>query len=144
MIPKDEAIEVPTVGKRRSRTISREILGEIIEPRVEEMLTLVKREIAKSGYEDLLPSGIVLTGGAAIMEGMTEIAEDIFNLPVRRGVPVNIGGLTDIVNSPIYSTGVGLVLYGMRNKNKDTFDNGDDNLFIKIMKRMRRWFEEFF
>jgi cell division protein FtsA len=144
MIPKDEAIEVPTVGKRRSRTISREILGEIIEPRVEEMLTLVKREIAKSGYEDLLPSGIVLTGGASIMEGMTEIAEDIFNLPVRRGVPVNIGGLTDIVNSPIYSTGVGLVLYGMRNKNKDTFDNGDDNLFIKIMKRMRRWFEEFF
>ncbi len=144
LIPKDEVIEVPTVGRRRSRSISRKLLGEIIEPRIEEILTLVKKEIIKSGYEDLLPSGVVLTGGASIMEGITEIAEDIFDMPVRRGIPGGIGGLTDIVSSPIYSTGVGLVLYGMRNKDKDSFENGDDSLFLKIMKRMREWFKEFF
>ncbi len=110
----DEEIEVPSVGGRPPRILSRQMLAEIIEPRMEEILTLIRREIQKSGYEDLLPAGVVLTGGSSIMAGIEELSERILQLPVRQGAPGGIGGLVDMVNGPMYSTGVGLVLYGMQ------------------------------
>jgi cell division protein FtsA len=106
----EETIEVPSVGGRRSRSLSRQILSEIIEPRMEEIFTLVHREIVKSGYENLIPSGLVLTGGSASLEGLPELVEQIFNLPVRRGYPSGVGGLMDVVNNPMYAAAVGLIL----------------------------------
>ncbi len=144
MVKRDEMIEVPSVGGRKPRTVSRQILAEIIEPRVEEIMTLVNREVIKAGFEDVVASGVVLTGGSASLEGMAEIAEQVFNLPVRRGLPVGISGLTDVVNSPMYSTGVGLVLYGYKNRNEDKFRVGQKNIFGKITKRMKEWLSEFF
>ncbi|MEE9276270.1 MAG: cell division protein FtsA, partial [bacterium] len=114
----DEEIEVPSVGGRPPRVLSRQMLAEIIEPRMEEILTLVRREIQKSGMEDLLPAGVVLTGGASIMEGTIELAERVLDLPVRLGMPSKIGGLVDMVNTPMFSTGVGLVIYAVRSRSR--------------------------
>lgn len=144
LVGKDETLEVPSMGGRKPRTLSRQLLADIIEPRVEEIFTLVRNEIIRSGYEDLLPSGIVLTGGSSLMEGMVELGEQVFNLPVRKGDPVGIGGLVDVVNSPIYATGVGLVLHGYKQPGKNRFKMGDENLFAKVTKRMREWFNEYF
>jgi cell division protein FtsA len=144
MVGKDETIEVPSVGGREPRILSRQLLAEILEPRVEEIFTLVNREIVKSGFEDQLASGVVLTGGSAILPGMPELAEQIFDLPVRRGQPTDIGGLTDVVNSPIYATGVGLVKYGSRNMQTRNFVIGQENLFDRVARRMKEWFGEFF
>ncbi|TYO96099.1 cell division protein FtsA [Geothermobacter ehrlichii] len=144
MVGKDETIEVPSVGGREPRVLSRMLLAEILEPRVEEIFTLVNREIVRSGFEDLIASGVVLTGGSSILPGMPELAEQVFNLPVRRGVPKDIGGLTDVVNSPIYATGVGLVKYGSRNLQAKKFSIGEDNLFDRVIRRMKEWFGEFF
>jgi cell division protein FtsA len=144
MVGKDETIEVPSVGGREPRVLSRQLLAEILEPRVEEIFTLVNREIVKSGFEDLIASGVVITGGTCILPGMPELAEQIFNLPVRRGVPQDIGGLTDVVNSPVYATGVGLVKYGSRNLQTRNFVIGQANVFDKVVRRMKEWFGEFF
>ena len=146
MVRKDETIEVPSVGGRNPRVLSRQTLAEIIEPRVEEILTLVHHEIVKAGFSNLIASGVVLTGGCAILEGIPELAEQIFNLPVRRGTPVGIGGLVDLVGSPIYATGVGLVLYGSqhREQTQSRFKVGDGNLFAKVTHRMKEWIGEFF
>lgn len=144
LIPKDEIIEVPSVGGREPRKVSRQILGEIIEPRMEEILGLAHREIVKSGYDDLLAAGVVLTGGTAILEGITELAEQIFNTPVRRGYPIGIGGLTDIVNSPMYATGVGLIIYGSKDYYRNVFKRSDGNIFNRVNRRMKKWFTEFF
>jgi cell division protein FtsA len=140
MVKKEETIEVPSVGGRRPRVLSRQILAEIIEPRMEEILTLVHREILKSGYENLIPSGVVLTGGTASLEGLPELVEQIFNLPVRRGYPSGVGGLLDVVNNPMYATGVGLVLYGKGHGPEARFRNGDRRIFARV----KRWFSEFF
>ncbi len=144
MVGKDEKIEVPSVGGREPRVLSRQLLAEILEPRVEEIFSLVNREIMKSGYEDLIASGVVLTGGTSILPGMPELAEQIFNLPVRRGLPRDIGGLTDVVASPIHATGVGLVKYGSRNMQTRNFVIGQENVFDKVFRRMREWLGEFF
>ena len=144
MVNKEEMIEVPSVGGRKSRTLSRQTLAEIIEPRVEEILTLVQGEIVRSGYANLIGSGIVLTGGTSIMEGMPEIAEQVFNLPVRRGYPMGITGLVDLVNSPTYATGVGLVIYGSRNASKRSIPSGRTDIISKASRRMRDWLGEFF
>lgn len=144
MVGKDETIEVPSVGGREPRILSRQLLAEILEPRVEEIFTLVNREIVKSGFEDVIASGVVITGGTSILPGMPELAEQIFNLPVRRGVPLEIGGLTDVVNSPVYATGVGLVKYGSRNLQIRNFSIGQENVFDKVIRRMKEWFGEFF
>lgn len=144
MVKKEEMIEVPSVGGRKPRTLSRQTLAEIIEPRVEEILTLVQGEIVRSGYANLIGSGIVLTGGTAIMEGMPEIAEQVFNLPVRRGYPMGITGLVDLVNSPIYATGVGLVIYGSKNRPRRPPPSGKANILVKASRRMRDWLGEFF
>jgi cell division protein FtsA len=144
MVGKEETIEVPSVGGREPRVLSRQLLAEILEPRVEEIFTLVNRELIKSGYENRISSGLVITGGSAILPGMPELAEQIFNLPVRRGVPQGIGGLADVVNSPIYATGVGLVKYGSRNMQSSNFAIGQENVFDKVVRRMKEWFGEFF
>jgi cell division protein FtsA len=144
MVGKDENIEVPSVGGREPRVLSRQLLAEILEPRVEEIFTLVNREIIRSGYQDFIASGVVITGGTSILPGMPEIAEQIFNLPVRRGVPQGIGGLTDVVNSPIFATGVGLVKYGSRNLKAHKFMIGQENVFDKVVRRMKEWLNEFF
>ncbi len=144
MVGKDETIEVPSVGGREPRILSRQLLAEILEPRVEEIFSLVNRELIKSGYGDLIASGVVITGGSAILPGMPELAEQVFNLPVRRGKPLNIGGLVDVVNSPIYATAVGLVKYGSMNTKVQSFKVGDENIFERLTKRMKDWFGEFF
>lgn len=144
MVGKDERVEVPSVGGRGSRTISRQILCEIIEPRLEEMFQLIQREIAKSGYEGSLVSGMVLTGGSTLLPGMIEMAEEVFGMPVRLGVPIHVGGLIDVVSSPIYATGVGLVLYGMKRQDKNFFRIRENNLFHKVKNRMVDWVSEFF
>ena len=144
MVRKDETIEVPSVGGRKPRILSRQTLAEIIEPRVEEILSLVHSEILKTGYGNLIASGVILTGGSAILEGIPELAEQVFNLPVRRGAPIGIGGLVDLVNSPMYATGVGLVLYGSRNKAQSRFRVGEKNIFSKVTHRMKEWIGEFF
>jgi cell division protein FtsA len=144
MIPKNEIIEVPSVGGREPREVTRQILGRIIEPRAEEILNMSYKEVIKSGYEDILAAGVVLTGGTSIMAGITELAEHVFNMPVRRGFPAGIGGLTDVVNSPMYATGVGLVIYGSKNVSKDALKSFEMNIFGKTLHRIKRWFLEFF
>lgn len=144
LVRKDETIEVPSVGGRKPRILSRQTLAEIIEPRVEEILSLVRDELVKMGYGNLLASGVILTGGSAILEGIPELAEQVFNLPVRRGTPIGIGGLVDLVNSPIYATGVGLVLYGSRHMAQSRFKVGEGNVFRKVTQRMKEWIGEFF
>lgn len=112
LVSKDETIEVPSTGGRSPRVLSKLVLSEIIEPRVTEIFTLVQRELIRSGCDEYLTSGIVLTGGCANLGGIASVAENVFNLPVRVGTPVGIGGLKDLVSAPEYSTAVGLVLYG--------------------------------
>lgn len=111
-VPAEETIDVPSVGGRKPRQLSRQILSEIIQPRVEEIFTLVARDLSKAGLMDAATAGVVVTGGTAILEGVPELAEAVFDLPVRRGLPETVGGLAEAVKSPIYSTGVGLALYG--------------------------------
>ena len=108
----DETIKVPSVGDRPPRDLSRQSLAEVVEPRYDELFTLVQAELRRSGFEDLIPAGIVLTGGTSKMEGVVELAEEIFHMPVRIGAPSRVKGLTDIVRNPIYSTAVGLLEYG--------------------------------
>jgi len=144
MVKKEEMIEVPSVGGRRSRSLSRQILAEIIEPRMEEIFSLVHREILKSGYENLIPSGVVLTGGTASLEGLPELVEQIFNLPVRRGYPAGVGGLMDVVNNPMYATGVGLILYGKRYGSEGRVKNAERGLFGKMGQGVKKFFSEFF
>ena len=142
MIPKESTIEVPSVGGRGPREVSRQILGRIIEPRLEEILTMAHKEIIKSGFEDLLAAGIVLTGGTALLEGITELAERIFNMPVRRGYPTGIGGLTDVVNSPLFATGVGLVIYGSKNLSIQSRSGG--NILTNLIAKIKNWILELF
>jgi cell division protein FtsA len=114
LVREDETIDVPSVGGRKPRQLSRQILSEIVQPRVEEIFTLVARDVARAGFQDVAAAGVVVTGGTSIMQGVPELAEQIFDLPVRRGVPAGVGGLADVVRSPIYSTAVGLARYGAR------------------------------
>jgi cell division protein FtsA len=144
MVTRDERVEVPSVGGRSARTISRQILCEIIEPRLDEIFQLIRREIAKSGYDGLLASGVVMTGGSTLLPGMVQMAEEVMGMPVRLGVPMHVIGLTDVISSPIYATGVGLVLYGMKRQDKNFFRIREDNIFGKVRGRMLDWFSEFF
>ncbi|MDP1708578.1 MAG: cell division protein FtsA [Gammaproteobacteria bacterium] len=136
----DETIEVPSVGDRPARRLARQTLAEVVEPRLEELFTLVQTELRRSGFEDLIAAGIVLTGGSSKMEGTVELAEEIFHMPVRIGLPQYIGGLVDVVRNPIYSTGVGLLLFGLRHRSgpgperRLKSDRG-------VWGRMRSWFQ---
>jgi cell division protein FtsA len=143
MIGKDETIEVPGVGGRSPRTLSRQILGEILEPRVEEIFTLIYEELVQSGYDELASSGVVVTGGSAELPGISEMAEQIFSAPARVGYPQEVNGLVDLINKPMYATAVGLVLYGAKTyKQKKKFRIRDSNIFHLVMARMKRWFKD--
>jgi cell division protein FtsA len=143
MVDEDETMDVASVGGRRSRVMARRILSEILQPRAEEIFHLVWDEIRRAGYEKSLNSGIVLTGGGAILEGMPEIAEQIFDLPIRRGAPAGIGGLADHVSSPAFATPVGLVVYGQRNQVVEARTSGV-GAFSRVAGRLRGLFREFF
>ena len=138
----DDMIEVPGMGGREARKLPRQILGEILEPRMEEIFTLAKREVYRAGLENSFPSGLVLTGGTSLLEGATEIAESVFNLQTRLGKPQGITGLVDVVNNPMYATGVGLVLYGAKNQAEKKFRIRDANIFNRIVAQMKRWFKD--
>jgi cell division protein FtsA len=137
----DETIKVPSVGDRPPRDLSRQALAEVVEPRYDELFTLVQAELRRSGFEDMLAGGIVLTGGTAKMEGVVELAEEIFHIPVRLGSPAHVSGLTDIVRNPIYSTGVGLLMYGLRQQNAAGGVSASSKNPIGFMKRAKQWFQ---
>ncbi|EAS47279.1 cell division protein FtsA [marine gamma proteobacterium HTCC2207] len=132
----EETVKVPSVGDREARDLSRQSLAEVVEPRYDELFTLIQAEIRRSGFEELIAAGVVLTGGTSKMEGVVELAEEIFHMPVRIGTPVNIKGLSDVVNNPIYSTGVGLLHFGAQAQRKqsagDTVKGPSQSWFSKL------------
>jgi cell division protein FtsA len=138
----DETIEVPSVGDRPPRRLARQTLAEIVEPRYEELFSLVRDELRRSGFEEQVATGIVLTGGTAKMEGAIELAEEVFHMPVRLGVPQHVTGLVDVVSNPIHATGVGLLLYA-----KSMLDQQRSAApllgggFTNIFERMKNWFQ---
>ena len=136
----DETIEVPGVGDRQARKLSRMTLIDVVEPRYSELMDLVAAELRRSGFEDLIAAGIVLTGGSAKMEGVIELAEEIFNMPVRLGMPQYVGGLADVVRNPIHATGVGLLLFGQANRESGREFFGDQGL-SGAWQRMVDWFK---
>ncbi|MBN2140463.1 MAG: cell division protein FtsA [Desulfovibrionaceae bacterium] len=145
LVTGDESIEVPSVGGRDSRAISKKVLADICEPRCEEILALVDQDLIKSGFKNNIAAGVVLTGGSSLISGMAELAEQIFDLPVRIGYPEQVGGLKDLVNSPIYATAVGLLMHGVDEEGTRTerpFRIRDDNVFNRILGRMRKWFTD--
>ena len=142
--PHDQSIEVPGLGGRPPHHLSRRALAEVIEPRVEEMLTLVKREMERAGCENWLASGIVLTGGGAVVEHTTALAERVFRRPVRLGVPLHLTGLVDVVASPMYSTAVGLVLHGLKQGGGGRRAEGVLGQLEVARERMMGWLREFF
>jgi cell division protein FtsA len=143
MVQNNEIIEVPSVGDREPRQLSRRVLAEICEPRAEEILSLVDQELVRSGYKTMVGAGVVLTGGTALIEGISDLGEQVFNLPTRVGYPRGIGGLKDVVMNPKYSTAVGLLLYGANKQKTDhRFRIREKNIFNRILSRMRRWFAD--
>ncbi|HCM41073.1 MAG: cell division protein FtsA [Bdellovibrionales bacterium GWB1_52_6] len=144
MISPEDTIEVPGVGGRKPRVVSRRVVAEIIEPRVEEIFSLIQREVMKAGFQEGLAGGVVITGGAALLEGMPELGEFIFEMPVKRGFPLNIGGLRDVVNSPKFATGVGLLKYGARNLQRSKFPIRDKNIYDKVRGSMKGWIKDLF
>jgi cell division protein FtsA len=141
-ISSEETIEVPGMGGRKPRKLQRQILGEILEPRMEEIFTLIKREIFRAGMDNVITSGMVLTGGSSLLHGATDIAESVFDVPSRLGTPRGINGLIDVVNNPMYATAVGLVLYGARIQPEKKFRIRDTNIFNRIITRMKTWFKD--
>jgi cell division protein FtsA len=145
LVDKDETMAVPGVGGRQPRVLSRAVLADITEPRLEEILGLARRELEKHNLLQMVASGMVLTGGTVAVEGICELAEQLFDMPVRLGYPIGISGLVDVVNSPVYATGVGLVLWGARNKDEDIvapYHAGGP--LDRVMGRMKQWFAEAF
>lgn len=136
----DETIKVPSVGDRAPRDLSRQALAEVVEPRYEELFTLVQSELRRSGFEDLIPAGIVITGGSSTMEGVVELAEEIFHMPVRLACPQAVSGMTEVVNNPIYATGVGLLIHGFRQMDlgREPALKGEDA--PSLFERMKAWF----
>ncbi len=137
----DETIEVPSVGDRPARRLARQTLAEVVEPRYEELFGLVREELRRSGFEELVVAGVVLTGGSARMEGVIELAEEVFHLPVRLGLPQQIQGLADVVRNPIYATGVGLLLYARDNLLPARRARARGGNAKATINRMRAWFQ---
>ena len=137
----DETIETPSVGDRPPRKLARQTLAEVIEPRVEELFELVRSELRRSGFEELMGSGVVLTGGSSKMDGMVELAEEVFHMPVRIGMPKSVQGLTEAVRNPIYSTGVGLIQFGHANQAPKLPQEPKLSTFSGVMSRMKTWFQ---
>jgi cell division protein FtsA len=135
-------IEVPAVGGREPKRLSKGILAEILEPRVEEIFSLLKKELFSNGLENAFPAGFVLTGGSVMMDGTTDIAESVFNVPVRIGEPDKIGGLKDIVKNPAYATGVGLVLFGSTAPCSLPAAESPKPGLGPVVTRMKQWFKD--
>jgi cell division protein FtsA len=142
LVDADETIEVPSVGGRAPRILARHLLAEITMPRVEEIFECVRKEIARAGFEDSLASGVVLTGGTTLLEGTAELAEEVLGLPARRGTPKRIGGLVDVVKSPAFATGVGLVMFGAKQLDRPHLSS--EKAERGVWRRMRSWFREAF
>lgn len=149
MVEVDETIEVISVGGREPSRLSRRMLADICEPRMEEILYLVDQSLIRAGFKDMLGAGVVLTGGTALIEGCQELAEQIFNVPTRIGYPRNVGGLKDVVNSPKFATAVGLLRYGAEKEMSGQSGGSgkvvsakDSNMFQDIITRMKKWFSE--
>ena len=140
----DETIKVPSVGDRPPRDLSRQALAEVVEPRYEELFTLIQAELRRSGFEDIIPAGIVLTGGTAKMEGVVHLAEEIFHMPVRLAVPQGITGLTDVVSNPIYSTAVGLLQYGKKTLEESGVEVAEQPVVSDeegVVTKIKKWFQ---
>jgi cell division protein FtsA len=142
----EETVDVPSVGGRKPRQLSRQVLAGIIQPRVEEIFTLVARDLTRAGFQDAATAGFVVTGGTSILEGLPELAERVLGQPVRRGTPSEVGGLADVVKSPIYATGVGLAMYGARRRSPGTsvIDSTERTSFGRLGRRLAAWFSEIF
>lgn len=145
MIPKNQTIEVPSTGDREPRTMSLDMLGTIIEPRMEELFMLAKQELEKNKYLEVLGAGIVLTGGASLLKGSTELAEQVFDMPVKVGYPRGFNGITDIINNPSYSTVLGLVLYGTEagSGGAQMWSGGRTGVISRTVDGMKKWFKDF-
>jgi cell division protein FtsA len=137
----DETIKVPSVGERPSRDLSRMALAEVVEPRYDELFTLIQAELRRSGYEDLVAAGLVLTGGTSKMEGVVELAEEIFHMPVRLAKPIGVSGLTDVINNPIYATAVGLLLYAAMQQNAPIKINNREEAPLSFFSRVKHWIQ---
>lgn len=140
----DAPIEVPGVGERGARMLSRQTLAEVIEPRVEELYSLVQAELRRSGFEDLLSSGIVITGGSSAMQGMVELGEEIFHMPVRLGLPRYVGGLADVVKTPRFATAIGLLHYGMEQQQRNAVARMQSASLGDVLARMKAWMQKNF
>ncbi|HKQ25436.1 MAG TPA: cell division protein FtsA [Burkholderiales bacterium] len=136
-----EMVEVPGVGDREPKRLSRQTLAEVIEPRVEELYSLVQAELRRSGFEELLSSGIVITGGSSAMHGMVELGEEVFHMPVRLGLPAYAGGLSEVIRNPRYSTCVGLLMAGLSQHQRHQIEKMQSGSFKQIFGRMKKWFE---
>jgi cell division protein FtsA len=143
VVRRDDTVQVPGVGGREPRVIHRRILAEIIEPRMEEMFTMVQRELMRSGVADSLASGIVLVGGSSLLEGTQELAERIFNLPVRRGLPSNLKGMPEELMKPMYTTAAGLLLYLAQSRGVG-LSNGRFGRLGRLKGRLSDWVRDFF
>jgi cell division protein FtsA len=139
----NEMIEVPGIGDRGPRVMSRQTLAEVIEPRVEELFSLVQKVLRESGFEEVLSSGIVLTGGSAVMQGMVELGEEIFHMPVRVGMPRYTGGLQEVVRNPRFATAVGLLLEGASQVRQGQLQRQNGSVGA-VLARMREWFQRNF
>lgn len=139
----EETIEVPGVGDRPARRLSRQTLASVVEPRYEELLNLIRAELEAAGYLELLGAGIVLTGGSSKMEGLVELAEEVFHVPVRIGVPHGVKGLADMVKSPIYATGVGLLTYGLKSRQESQETKPAVVGFSGLVDQLKRWLSKF-
>lgn len=138
----EEMIEVPSVGARPPRNLARQTLADVVEPRYEELFTLIQGVLRRSGYEDLIAAGIVLTGGSARMDGVVELAEKVFHMPVRVGYPKYVTGLIDVVRNPCYSTGVGLLLFGHKHDHEMISDIAAQNIGVKrTIGQIKNWFQ---
>ncbi len=137
----DDQIEVPSIGDRPARSISRQNLAEIVEPRYEELMVLVQAELRRSGFEDLIATGVVLTGGSSKVQGVIELAEEIFHIPVRLGLPQYVSGLTDVVKNPIYATGVGLLLFAQQNRDSLERSKAVGGESHGLWAKMKSWFQ---
>jgi len=137
----EETIEVPSVGDRPARRLVRQTLAEVIEPRYEELIALIQAELRRSGFEDLIAAGVVMTGGSSKMEGVVDLAEEIFHVPVRLGVPQHISGLVDVVRNPIHATGVGLLIYGQQQRYNKVPSARSGSGAKGMWQRMKGWFQ---
>jgi cell division protein FtsA len=137
----DETIEVPSVGDRPARRLARQTLAEVVEPRYEELFSLVQAELRRSGFEDMVAAGVVITGGSAKMEGAVELAEEVFHMPVRLGTPQHVQGLSDVVRNPIYATGVGLLLFGSQSLGQRQPERKMKGGLREVLERMKGWFQ---